>query len=207
MDFMYKILENLGLTTKVSSLTFLMGAVIFYVLNKMDIVALLKSWRINKQAEDLPDLKDEGDKVLFDAIDRDINKRERFRGQTGINIHPDRIEALKKLRDQSKGMFDWPQIRAACRFVIFTDQGCKIEISKESKVMDFFGKWMFNIAIILFFILLLISAILLVIEETNKLNNFGAMFFSFIGIIGTAFFKASIRRDIKCATLIQSVIK
>lgn len=137
---------------------------------------------------------------------RDIQKQQEFQDLTGIYVHPDKIDKLIALRNNSNGKFDWPEIKAARSFMDLNAVQPKIKISARARIFDIFTITLFSVGGICFALLLSIVAIIIATEKNVTPSLMAAVPLCFVSILFTFMLMQSLRRNYRSAKLIKKAL-
>ncbi|WP_426791822.1 hypothetical protein [Sphingobacterium sp. WOUb80] len=137
---------------------------------------------------------------------KDIQKQQEFRELTGIYIHPDKIDKLIALRDNSNGEFDWPEIKAARSFMDLSTEQPKLRIDVRAKIFDIFTITLFSVGGICFALLFSIVVVIIATEKDVKPSLVASLPLCFVSIVFTFILMQSLRRNYRSAKLIKKVL-
>jgi len=207
MDISKLIQDVLG-TDDVPRIVIVVNAVMVILVAIVKFLALqehLRKWILGKwsKSKHLVTISSFVDPVLH-SIKQDADRKLKFKELTGINLNPDRIDALTALRNQSNGSFDWPHIKTAMPFIRFNGQEYEVSISRKARIQDIAVRTLFLVPALLFFMLFGLMIVSLIVETDAKLfPQFLGVFFSLVGTFMTLFFIQYIRSPYLCARTIE----
>lgn len=203
-----KLIQDIFGTADIPRIVVVLNAVTVVLVAIVKFFALqehLRRWILGKlsKRKHLVTTSSFTDPVLH-SIKQDADRRLRFKELTGINLHPDRIDALTTLRNKSNGAFDWPHLKTAMPFIRFNGQEYEVSISRKARMHDITVRTLFLVPALLFLILFILMIVSIIVETDARLfPQFLGLLFSLVGTFMTLFFIQYIRSPYLCARFIE----